>query len=104
MKVEAAPLLGLQPALDSRALVSGIVVHDQVNLLLRRHLFFQVVQEPDELLGPVPWQTTANHFAIQDVERQTGLWSHGVCSRASGARVVQAATAGSARSDPTPGF
>src|ERR1700682_331130 len=68
VKVEAAPLRRFQPALDRRALVRGIVVHDEVNLLVRRHLFFQLVEKLDELLGAMPGQATANDFPVQDVE------------------------------------
>jgi hypothetical protein len=64
VKVEAAPLFGLQPSLDHRAFVGGIVVHDEVNLLVRQDLFFQVVEEFEELLGTMARQATANHLAV----------------------------------------
>ena len=56
-------LTGFRPAFVWR-----IVVHDQVNVLIRRHLLFQAVEEPDELVGAVPRQATANHLAIQNIE------------------------------------
>ena len=58
MEMVAAPLLGLQPTLRRRTFVSGIVVHDQGNIVIRRHLFFQVVEESNEFLGAVPLQQT----------------------------------------------
>ena len=55
VKKEAASLFRLQPALDGRTFVRGIVVHDEVSLLFRPQLLFQLVEKLDELLGPMTW-------------------------------------------------
>lgn len=68
MEVEAPPLLRLEPALDRRALVRTVVVHDQVHFLIVGKLLFQVIQEPNELATAVALLTSADHFANEDVE------------------------------------
>ncbi len=49
MKVESAALLGPEPTLDGRALVSAVIVHDKVNIQIGWYFLFQFVEEPDEL-------------------------------------------------------
>src|SRR5437879_2107515 len=68
VKVEAPPLFRLEPSLNDLAFMGGIVVHDQMHLLVRWHLFFQLVERFDELLGAMARLATANHPPIQDVE------------------------------------
>jgi len=53
MKVEAAPTFRLEPALNLCTLVRAVVIHDQVDFLIRRQISLQVVQEADEFLAPV---------------------------------------------------
>ena len=48
--------------------MGGVVVHDEVNFLFGRHLFFQLVEEFDELFGAMAWQAGAHYFPVQDVE------------------------------------
>src|SRR5260370_19475771 len=68
VKVEAPPPFRLEPSLNSLAFMGGIVVHDQMHVLVRWHLFFQLVEKFDELLGAMARLATANHPAIQHVE------------------------------------
>ena len=68
VKLEAAPLFRFQPSLDDRTLMSGIVIHDEVNVLVRGQLFFQLVEKPDELASAMPELATANHFPVQNIE------------------------------------
>ena len=62
--------------------MGGVVVHDKVNVPIGRHLFLQLIEEPDELFGAVPGKTTADHFPVQNIERreQSGR-TRGACSR-----------------------
>ena len=50
--------------------MGGVVVHDEVNVQIGRHLFLQLIEEPDELLGAVPGKTAADHFPVQNIERR----------------------------------
>jgi hypothetical protein len=68
MKVESAALLGLEPALDSSTFVRAVVVQDEVNLQVRWHFLFQLMEEFDEFPAPVTRQATANDLPVQDVE------------------------------------
>lgn len=68
VKLEAAPLFRFQPSLDDRTLMSGIVIQDEVNVLVRGQLFFQLVEKPDELARAMPELATANHFPVQNIE------------------------------------
>src|SRR3546814_1250293 len=58
-----------QPGADLRLLVGRIIVEDDVDGLVSGHLGFDRVQEPDELLMPVPLHVAADHGTIQDIER-----------------------------------
>jgi hypothetical protein len=68
MEVEAAAFSRLEPTLNSLALVGAVVVENKVNVQLRGNLFFQLIQEFDEFLSAMAWQTTADDFAIEDIE------------------------------------
>ena len=48
VEMQAGPTFWLEPALDLRALVRTVVVHDQVNILIGGEFPFQVVEEADE--------------------------------------------------------
>ena len=69
VKMEAPSLARLQPSLNSRALMSRVVVHDEVYVLIRWHLSFQMVEKLDELFGAMAGQTTTDHSSIENVER-----------------------------------
>ena len=69
MKVESPPFLRLQPTLHFGALVSAVVVHDQMDLLISRKLFFEMIEELHELPAAVAMLTSTDHFSIQNVER-----------------------------------
>src|SRR3546814_5667491 len=58
-----------QPGADLRLLGVRIIVEDDVDGLVSGHLDFDRVQEPDELLMPVPLHVAADHGTIQDIER-----------------------------------
>src|SRR5580658_2394251 len=66
--MEAAALFGLEPALNLGALVGAVVVENEMDVEFRRHLFFQLIQESDELLAAMARQATADDLAIQDIE------------------------------------
>src|SRR2546430_4393510 len=68
VKVEAPPLFRLEPSLNDLTFMGGIVVHDQMHLLVRWHLFLQLVEKFDKLLGAMARLATANHPPVQDVE------------------------------------
>jgi hypothetical protein len=40
-----------------------------VKFLIRRHLLFQLVEKPDELLGAMARKATRNHLTVEDIER-----------------------------------
>jgi len=69
MKMEAAPLLGLKPALHLGAFVGAVVVHNQMHFLAGRELLFEMIQEFDELPTAVARLAGADDFAVQYVER-----------------------------------
>jgi hypothetical protein len=67
VQVEAG-MLG-QPGFDLGFGVGAVVVHDQVDLQLARHLAVDDPQEPEELLVPVPGEALTDHVAGQHVQR-----------------------------------
>ena len=58
-----------QPGTDLGLLVGRVIVEDDVDGLVGGHFDFNGVQEPDELLMPVPLHIAADHRTIQDIER-----------------------------------
>ena len=48
--------------------MGGVIVHDEMNVLVGGHLFLHLIEKPDELLGAVSGQTTADHFSVQNIE------------------------------------
>src|ERR1700674_5118199 len=64
-EVNVEPRMALQPALNDGMFVSGVVVHDQVQLLVAGRGIVHQAQEAEPLL--VPWRS--DHFAVQSVER-----------------------------------
>src|SRR5271154_3616412 len=59
-----------QPAVDGRRFVSGVVVQNQMHLLLGGHSRVNDVQEMPEFLGPVTGITLTNDLACLDVQRR----------------------------------
>src|SRR5271156_2128305 len=57
-----------QPLAHLRVLVGCVVVDDGVDLLSRRHLRLDGVEEADELLVPVALHIAADDGAVEDVE------------------------------------
>jgi len=61
--------MALQPALNDGMFVSGVVVHDQVQLLVAGRGIVHQAQEAEPLLVPVALLAQTDHFAVQSVER-----------------------------------
>src|ERR1700722_6526130 len=57
-----------QPLAHLRVLVGCVIVDDGVDLLSRRHLRLDGVEEADELLVPVALHVSADDGAVEDVE------------------------------------
>jgi hypothetical protein len=57
-----------QPIADELGLVGGVIVHDEVNLKVGRHIGFDPVEELAKLSGPVLWVTVTDDAARGDVE------------------------------------
>jgi hypothetical protein len=66
MKTLAFPRL--EPTLDGGALVSAVVVQDEMDIKVRGHFLLQLIEKLDELLATMPPQTAADDLAIEDVE------------------------------------
>src|SRR5512132_1451059 len=60
----------LQPRLDLRVFVRGVVVEDDVHDLAARHGGLDAVQKPDELLMAVALHAAADDLALEYVERR----------------------------------
>ncbi len=59
--------------------MGGIVVHDQMHLLVQWHLFLQLVEKFGELLGAIALLATAQHLSARDVdsrEESRANWTH----------------------------
>jgi len=69
VKVETAPLLRLEPALHLGAFVGAVVVHDEMHLLGGRELLLEMIQKFHKLTTAVARLTSADDFAVQNVER-----------------------------------
>ena len=69
MKVESAPLFGLQPALYLGAFVSAVIVHDQMHFLIGWQVRFQMVEEPYKLPAAMAALASADDFTVQNIER-----------------------------------
>lgn len=63
--MQMKPRMALEPILDSRVLVCGIIVHDQMKLPIRWCLRIDLLEKPDKLLVPVAWHTIANDLAVE---------------------------------------
>src|SRR5262245_35065488 len=59
-----------EPPLDRGRLVSGVVVHDQMDVEVHGDRGVDRVQEPSKLDGPMPAMPFANHAAALSVERR----------------------------------
>ena len=58
-----------QPGADLGLLVGGIIVEDDMDRLVSRHLGLDGIEETDEFLMPVPLHVAPDHRSIQHVER-----------------------------------
>src|SRR4029078_9758626 len=67
-EVEGPAGMPSQPLAHLRVSVGGVVVDDGVDLLSRRHLRLDSVEEADELLVPVALHIAADDGAVEDVE------------------------------------
>src|SRR5512140_2060330 len=68
-EVEDEARVALQPRLDLRVFVRGVVVEDDVHDLADRHGGLDAVQKPDELLMAVALHAAADDLALEYVER-----------------------------------
>ncbi len=68
MNVKSAPLLGPEPTPDGSAFVGTVIVHDEVNIQVLRHLLFQFAEEPYEFPAAMAGQAAPHDFPIQNVE------------------------------------
>src|SRR5512132_2297483 len=68
-EVEDEARVALQPRLDLRVFVRGVVVEDDVHDLADRHGGLGAVQKPDELLMAVALHAAADDLALEYVER-----------------------------------
>ena len=68
VEVEPPSLLGLEPALDGRTLMGAVVVENEMDIQLRWHLPFQLIEELNELPAAMARQATADHPAVQNIE------------------------------------
>jgi len=67
-EVHMEPRVPLEPGLDLRVLVSGVVVDDQMQIELGRGFAFDLAQELQPLLVPMPRQALADHGTVQRIE------------------------------------
>ena len=58
-----------QPGLDLRMTMSGVVVHDAVDVQLGRNRLVDLAQEGQELLVAVARLAAGQHGAVQDIQR-----------------------------------
>ena len=66
--MEAEAFFGLEPTLNLGALVSAVVVENEMDIEFRGNLFLQLIQESDELLATMTWLATADDLPIEDIE------------------------------------
>src|SRR6476660_6368367 len=78
-----------KPVADQLGLMARRIVHDDVSVEVSWHTLLDGVEEPAELLRPVP------RHALAD--------THVVCSRGYAARLAHGAWAATAECDPMPG-
>ena len=57
------------PALHPRMFMGPIVVHNEMQSEMGRGLGVNLLEEPDELLMPMPRQAIADHVPIKQVQR-----------------------------------
>src|ERR1043166_1371970 len=68
-EVQGEARVALEPALNRRCLVGGIVVEDQVQGGVLRYLPVGRLEERHELLGTMARQAFANDLTVRDIER-----------------------------------
>jgi hypothetical protein len=66
--MEMKALMPPQPGADFGMLVGGVIINDQMHVLLSRGLAVDRIEEADELLMPVAAHALANDLAVEDVE------------------------------------
>jgi len=62
------PRMTLEPSLDTRVLVRGVIVHNQMEILICWCLRIDLLEEPDKLLVPVARHTIANDLAVEHAQ------------------------------------
>jgi hypothetical protein len=51
-------------------LVGSIIINDQVEVEFGRRFGVDLLEKPNELLLPMPWQAVADHLPIEHAERR----------------------------------
>ena len=69
-EMEGPARVALQPLIDLRMLVGGVIVDDGMNRLARWDSRLGDVQEADKLLMPVALHAAADHRAVEHVQRR----------------------------------
>jgi len=102
MEVESLPLPGHEPSLHLLALVGAVIIHDQMHVLVGGDLLFQMVEESYEFPAAVPVLTSADDFAVENIEGGEQSRSAVAFNRAFAAPASLVAEARSALYDPEP--
>ena len=58
-----------QPALDGRMFVSGVIIHDHMDIKLARNVLIDAFEKVELLLMTVAVRTFRKHLAVGDVQR-----------------------------------
>ena len=69
VKWKVKPRVPVEPGVDLRVLVDGVVVQDRVDDLSGRDRRLNRVEKADELLMPVALHAAADHLALRDIHR-----------------------------------
>ena len=78
-EVQVESWMAMQPTLDSRMLVSGVVVHNQVQVQFAEGLLIDVLEKAGEFLMSMLRHAVTNHTAVQGA--QSGKQSGGAVAR-----------------------
>ena len=92
-----------QPVMHQACLVGGCVVEHEVHVEIRGYCRLDLVQERPEPRRAVTSLAGADHRARPHVQRRTGRWCHGACSRGCIARSGRASLVGQGRCPRWPG-
>src|SRR5215813_6377296 len=103
-EVEGEARMARQPGGDPWVLMGGVVVEHHVDRFVGRHLTFDGIEKPDELLMPVALHTAPDDLALENVEGEQGWWCRCACNRGSSWRSAPSSSAGQAGCGRALGF